>query len=486
MRKRTYTRRNLCEHMVLRTVSTLLFAGSAVSGHAQVLYNNGASITIKPGAIVTVNGNLTNAAGATVNNTGSLNISGNTVNNGTISAPAASTLRFQGSGAQTLSGSSPVSAKDVIVNNAAGITLATTLNVDGVMTFTNGMITATNSSYPVVFSANASIGNTPTDASHIDGYVRKNGTGAFTFPVGNATKYQPVGVNLSANGSGMTVRYYGSDPGSAPFGIGGSSPTALVAVNRAEYWDLIPGSTATGTVTIYFDGYKNSGINSTADLRVAHLTGGQWLNEGGTATGSTASGTVTSTSISTFSPFTIGSISSNSPLPVNLMAFAALWEGTAVRVNWQTAAETSGTVFDLERSADGRVFESVRRLNGTGTGNAYTYLDVQPYSTINYYRLKLSEAGGQAAYSNTVLVRKGADEPAGSTSLFPLPATDQVTLATTNPVLMGSQATIRDAQGKPVASFTVQSTVVLTISAWPSGMYTLTLADGSSLKLVKL
>lgn len=137
----------------------------------------------------------------------------------------------------------------------------------------------------------------------------------------------------------MTARFYGTDAGSASFGTTGSAVTPLLFYNKKEYWYVVPAGTATGTITIYFDGYNNAGISNTADLRVAHKSGGQWLNEGGAATGTTASGSVISYSISTFSPFTPGSVSAGSPLPVKLVAFSGRAAAGRNRLSWQTATE---------------------------------------------------------------------------------------------------------------------------------------------------
>lgn len=465
-------------------ISAAVLLTLSFPGIAQVLYNNGSTITITSGGSLTVRGGFTNAATSFVTNKGSFSVSGNTLNNGTISAPAVSTLRFNGTTAQTISGSSPLSAKDVEIANAFGVTLNTALNVDGAMTFTSGVITATSSTAPVIFSANGTVANTPTDASHIDGFVQKLGTGAFTFPTGDPTKYQPVGIALSANGSGMTARYYGTDAGSATFGSGGASATPLVAYNSAEYWDLAPVSTAAGTVTIYFDGYKNSRIASTSDLRVAHKTGGQWLNEGGIPSGVVSNGSVTSSSISTFSPFTLGSISSSSPLPVTLIAFSGAAEGNTSRLDWQTGMEDVGSSFSIERSANGASFESIGTVTGKGRGSRYTFYDRRPLELSAYYRLVTTDAASARAYSQVVIIRHSSTQRGGIT-ISPVPARSEVMIQSTNKALTGTIAQVLDAQGAAVASFSLQERQILNIDSWATGMYILRLADGTAIRLNK-
>lgn len=461
----------------------IALAGSGTPLSAQTLVNQGAAITVTPGATITIRGDVTNSASGIVDNSGTINISGSTVNDGVINAPAPSSLIFDGTSTQVLGGSSPILAKDVIVNNAAGVTLATPLRVDGAMTFTDGVVTATNNAAPVIFSASGTVSGTPTDASHVDGYVQKEGTGAFTFPVGDAARYQPVEMDISANGSGVTARYHGADAGLAPFGVSGSSATPLLYYNTKEYWDLVPVSSATGTVTILYDDYNNSGIGNIADLRIAHLSGGEWLNEGGTASGSTSSGAITSGSISSFSPFTLGSVSSATPLPVKLVVFSGKPDNVANRLDWKTATEDAGTTFVIERSTDGSSFASIGGETGKGSNSSYTVYDRQPAS-LSYYRLKVHAPGDAARYSQTVMIRNGGNS-AAQVVVYPVPATSTLTINSAGSSLAGTTATLQDAQGKSLASIRLEGLNRVDIAAWPAGIYTLRLADGTAMKILK-
>ncbi len=470
--------RSALKPIVARLSGTALVLLTAQGGFAQVLYHNNAGITVTAGGSITVKGDVKNASG-TITNLGTLTISGNTENNGTLTTPAGSTLKLTGTTRQVLSGSSAINANNIELNNAAGITLNTPLNVSGAMTFTAGVITDTLAAAPVVFAAGATIANTPTNASHIDGFVRKLGTGAFVFPTGNATNYQPVGLNLSANASGVTARYFAADAGTAPFGTGGSSAVPLVAYNKNEYWDVVPVSTATGTVTIYFDGYNNQGIGNTADLRVAHKSGGQYLNEGGTPTGTVAGGSVTGNSISSFSPFTLGSVSAASPLPVQLLAFSGTLAGSANALRWQVAAQAEGTLFQVQRSADGAAFQDI----GAAT-TATTFLDVNPLPVVSYYRLQLRAAGGESSFSQTVALRRS---PAGEgvVTVYPQPVSSELTLKTEGTALDGTTATILNVQGQVVATVQLAGKNTLDVRAWPAGVYAIRFADGSTATIVK-
>lgn len=289
----------------------LLFLATGLQ--AQVLTNNGQILQVKSGGIMQINGAFTNKTGSTFANDGTVNATGNIQNDQTMTSYYTGTLNVNGTSAQTISGSKALYVKNVNFNNTAGITLSNEVKADGTVSFTNGLITATTSTAPLTYTANASTSSTAvaTDANHVNGYVVKEGTGLFTYPVGDATKYQKVEVNPTANATGIKVRYYPSDAGTGTFTTTGSETTALNTYNSKEYWDILPNSTATGTVTLYYDAYLPASITDVTTLRVAHKNGGNWLNEGGTATGTTTAGNITSNAVSTWSPFTLGSIANN-------------------------------------------------------------------------------------------------------------------------------------------------------------------------------
>jgi len=463
---------------------TISLSALSNTAYSQSLYNNGAAISIKSGGTLTVTGDMINTASASIENSGTVSVAGNSTNNGTFTSLASGTFHLTGNTTQFLSGSTALNAKDVIVNNAAGIILTTPLNIDGAITFTNGIITATNPAAPVSFSSNSSVNGVPTDASHINGYVQKNGTGSFTFPIGDATKYQPVGVNLTTNTAGITARYYAGDAGTGTFGTTGGSATPLVAYNAREYWDIFPGATAMGTVTIHYDSYNNVGITNTTDLRVAHKTGGQWLNEGGTLSGNASNGTLISTNIMNWSPFTLGSVSAGSPLPLKLVSFTGFRTGTTNRIDWETSAEEAGTTFTIERSSNGKDYKAIGIQKGNGDNSVYTFSDNTP-PAIAYYKILMTAADGTNSYSS-VLVLRATVQNEDQVALYPVPFKANLSIKSTAESLIGTTAVLKDVTGKTIFSITLQSGInTCETEELPSGLYTLHFADGSIIKIIK-
>jgi hypothetical protein len=60
-------------------------------------------------------------------------------------------------------------------------------------------------------------------------------------------------------------------------------------------------------------------------------------------------------------------------------------------LHWQTASEENNKGFDIERSIDGKNWETIDFVQGNGTTlmtQDYTYIDKNPVNENSYYRLK--------------------------------------------------------------------------------------------------
>lgn len=78
-------------------------------------------------------------------------------------------------------------------------------------------------------------------------------------------------------------------------------------------------------------------------------------------------------------------------------------------LNWKTTFEEDVQHYDVEKSADGAVFETIGTVETNVDLNdekAYRFFDTKLGSQKNYYRLKVVEADGTSSYSQTILVNK--------------------------------------------------------------------------------
>ncbi len=123
----------------------LILSGSGTktmpAGDMLVKGNFSTSGTINSTAVssFTVVGNITIGSGTAVT-TGVFNhyVGGNFENNGTFNASAGGNMIFNGSAAQTISGSSTTSFDNLTIQNLMGVTLESNINVNNVLTFNNG------------------------------------------------------------------------------------------------------------------------------------------------------------------------------------------------------------------------------------------------------------------------------------------------------------------------------------------------------------
>jgi hypothetical protein len=98
--------------------------------------------------------------------------------------------------------------------------------------------------------------------------------------------------------------------------------------------------------------------------------------------------------------------SCNVVVPVKLISFKVLQESGFNKLNWTTASENSCVSYAIERSAEGLNYVEIGSLPCANTAESRTYEFTDksfPYS-LNYYRLRKTEANGAVSYSETRLI----------------------------------------------------------------------------------
>ncbi|RYD51327.1 MAG: T9SS type A sorting domain-containing protein [Sphingobacteriales bacterium] len=182
-----------------------------------------------------------------------------------------------------------------------------------------------------------------------------------------------------------------------------------------------------------------------------------------------------------FSGF-FASTNQSSPLPLKLVNFRAVPNGNSNALNWTVAAGKDGTRFWVERSIDGRTFETIGEVIGDRNVD-YHYDDWFIDFPISYYRLKFMEPTGDYIYSNIAIVRRNLKS--GTVVIEPVPAANAITVTNTDITLSGSNVIIFNLQGQPVYQFKMNIVNHVDISKWPVGIYVLKFADGGVMKMEK-
>ncbi|MEH0157243.1 hypothetical protein V6R21_24230 [Limibacter armeniacum] len=89
-------------------------------------------------------------------------------------------------------------------------------------------------------------------------------------------------------------------------------------------------------------------------------------------------------------------------LPIKLIFFSAKKQSESVILTWATASEKNNDYFEIQRSTDGKTYETIGKINGNGTTQSrvnYKYTDNPPVGIL-YYRLKQIDYNGLYEYFN--------------------------------------------------------------------------------------
>ena len=405
---------------------------------------------------------------------------------------------FNGNGGKVVFNGTPVSAingtalplefGDLEINKSGGnATLAIPVTVNGDLILTLGNLVTSAANYlNIADDASSSSGSS---VSYVSGPMRKTGDDAFVFPVGKGGSWARIAISAPASVTDAFTAEYFNAPYSNTTSMDSIYGPVMNNVSIQEYWDLSrTAGTSSVNVQLYWEN-SLSGINNySSDLVVAHWNGSAWENTGQSAITASVPGNVTSNSVSSFSPFTFGSLSpSINPLPIKLLSFSAQMNASgAVDLLWKTVSETDNSHFTVEKSTDGKHFTEVLTLKAAGnaqTVQVYEGSDQQPYAGISYYRLKQTDLSGHTTISATVMLVNGHSD-GQMLSVYPNPANGVVQIANGRE---SGTLTIRNSIGYVVG--TIELTDGFThadLSSYPDGVYYLILESGGFHETVKL
>lgn len=389
--------------------------------------------------------------------TGTFNLGGNWTRTGASSAFVHNNKKvvFDGlvAGSQFITVGSGVSAEtfyDLEIAPASGIITFganTNVNVLNNLNFVSSKLdlaSSTNTLRIGTASANGTITGINSSRYIISngGKLRlsTNSNGIYLFPFGDASEYTPYELNLVTGAtSGSYVDgtvFVGAHPNFAIL--------PLSYINR--YWRIEP----TGLVSPSYNAKYyyapgdvfGAGVIKAVKYSYTNPTPG-WLegppnSGGGPANGVEGTFTNHDTGIreftwdglQTFSDFT--GAGDGSPLPVTLVSLNAQpINGNEVLVTWATASEINNHYFTVYRSKDAVNYQEIGTVNGAGNSNItlnYQLIDKQPFSGINYYKLRQTDFNGDFEEFGPVAVMMGSS--IGTTAmLFPNPANEMVTVS---------------------------------------------------------
>lgn len=173
---------------------------------------------------------------------------------------------------------------------------------------------------------------------------------------------------------------------------------------------------------------------------------------------------------------------SESPLPVELRTFQAYSEQKQVKLYWQTASELNNDYFNIERSSDGKNFETIGKIKGKGTTmtiNNYTFSDQNPLNGINYYRLKQVDWNDNFEYSPIAVIQINSTE--SELKIYPNPANDFIKIELPKSWSDDVSIQIFDVAGQLVYHEKSNDKLsIIPLSMLPKGQYSIRLIHANS------
>lgn len=174
-------------------------------------------------------------------------------------------------------------------------------------------------------------------------------------------------------------------------------------------------------------------------------------------------------------------------LPVTFTSLTVHEHQGQVVLNWETASETNNAFFSVERSADGRHFQSIGRVDGNNTtdqSTKYQFVDDQIAAGQYFYRLQQVDFSGAFSYSKIVIASvQKIDRP--RISLYPNPTGDQLFLLSSGPSTAAAvKFRIHDAWGRLLEEgmYRWSERQVIPVAHLRPGMYVVCLYDDGKLQ----
>lgn len=101
------------------------------------------------------------------------------------------------------------------------------------------------------------------------------------------------------------------------------------------------------------------------------------------------------------------------PLPVQFLGINAAQKGSGVNVSWSTSFEQNNQYFNVERSTDGRTWNTINTVASKGNSSVvvnYSAYDAKPNSGVNLYRIKQFDLDGRVSTSSVVKIKVNIDK----------------------------------------------------------------------------
>lgn len=463
---------NIIKRLALHESSVIVIMTTLLCCHsfAQGLINNGANIVLTSGSNIYIDGgnaigNFTNQDDlgftGTVINSGTIEVSGNWVNNSLGNVFNANTGLVELLGSNQFIGGSTTSYFNNLTLLGSGVkTLQIYTLVGGGFASPNGVLALNG--LPLDLNTNTLFVNNPSISAitRTTGFIisetnlgtnpsivewnagSTNGNYVFPFGLLTAPNYIPLTISKSSGNTSMKVSTrmtmasdnvpWESTVTNMYSAVVGGSGEVVAVIDR--WYDLSSATTFTGAIDFTYRGIENTTASPLATFAAQNWNGSNWLPSVGGGPGVTSGTAVVSIPNQTLggtssTPWVL--ITTITPLPIELVSFSGECQSMKAKLYWNTASEINNDYFTLERSDNGYLFYPIGTVDGAGTSTTlleYEYRDVNPVLNVAYYRLKQTDFNGTNKTSSIISVAQCSIE-GGDLLIYPNPASDVVYLS---------------------------------------------------------
>lgn len=181
------------------------------------------------------------------------------------------------------------------------------------------------------------------------------------------------------------------------------------------------------------------------------------------------------------------------PLPVEMSDLKGNLADNKAYLNWETYKEVDNRGFEIQKSVDGKNFETIAFVNSQAKdGNSssklkYEFIDQKSLTKETFYRLRQVDIDNSFKYSNIIALKPEIVKDAVKILAYPNPFRNTLTVSRQNGKVESAKITIIDLAGKTVYEQNMNADQInIETQDLPNGTYFIKYEDGVSNKTIKV
>lgn len=416
------------------TLSNITFTGGM-----PVIVDSGATLHLG-NSVIGSSGLFTVNATAALGTSMALGIDENLLTTGTKTLSTEATYIYNGTAGQITGLLLPVTVKNLVLDNGAGVSLSADVAVTDTLKIMSGFMNLNGKN--VQFGTTGALhGAAGTTVKGLEG-------GLFASRDLNA----PSALNAAGLGAVVTSA---ANPGVTQFERYQAPKTGNNNSSVFRSYRIAPANNTglNATLRFYYDQSELTGLTERNLIVFRSETGlaNSWIPVGGTV--DTNNNYVEVSGVNTFAYFTLAD--SALPIPVELTSFAVSVSNNRASLRWSTASETNNKGFEVERLASkpNSSWEKIGFVPGSGNSAVvknYSFSDNTRLSGKYTYRLKQIDFDGTFSYGPSAEADFGVPAVYGLSQNYPNPFNPSTTVEFQLPEVSKVTITLYDILGNEV------------------------------------